>query len=161
MNGTRTMMSFSVAALLLGACQPQAAQFTDQDRSILTATFDSALTYFRAKNWKAWAGLYTEDGVLLPAHAPTLHGRAALVTWGQSFPPIEELTFSNVEVWGEGNMGYGTSGLALKVQGAPPDTGKQLVVFRRPTGGRWAVVAVAFSSDLPLPRASQPTVRNR
>ena len=78
MNGTRTMMSFSVAALLLGACQPQAAQFTDQDRSILTATFDSALTYFRAKNWKAWAGLYTEDGVLLPAHAPTLPAPAVL-----------------------------------------------------------------------------------
>jgi hypothetical protein len=66
-------------------------------------------------------------------------------------------TFSNVQVWGEGNLAYGTSSYTLTLQGAPPDNGKQLAVFRRGANGEWQVVAVSFNSDLPLPGQANTT----
>jgi ketosteroid isomerase-like protein len=56
---------------------------------------------------------------------------------------------SDVRVWGEGNLAYGTSAMAMKLKDAPADTAKQLVVFRRSSAGRWEVAAASFNSDLP------------
>jgi len=52
-------------------------------------------------------------------------------------------------VWGEGNLAYGTSAIAIKTKNAPADTSKQVVVFRRAGADRWEVVAGSFNSDLP------------
>jgi ketosteroid isomerase-like protein len=98
--------------------------------------------------------LYADDGLLQPPNAPTIKGRPNLLAWGQAFPPIEAFTFSNVEVFGEGNLGWGTSGYTLKLKDSATDTGKQLVVFRRMADGKWKVLAASFSSDLPVPGAS-------
>jgi hypothetical protein len=78
-----------------------------------------------------------------------VRGRAALLEWGKAFPPIESLSFSDIQVTGEGNMAYGSSSYALKLKGMPLDHGKQLGVFRRTPGGVWEIQAVSFNSDLP------------
>jgi ketosteroid isomerase-like protein len=122
--------------------------------------FDSTVSYFRAKNFTGWAALYSDDGLIMPPNAGTVRGRAALTAWANAFPPIEQVSFSNVQVAGEGNMAYGTSGFVLKLHGLPADSGKQLVIFRRTAAGRWEAVAGAFNSDLPLPTApAQPSGR--
>jgi ketosteroid isomerase-like protein len=124
-------------------------QFTQQDQAAVRQLFDDCIRYVNAADWTSWAGIYAEDGFLQPPNAPVIRGRAELVAWGQAFPPIESFAFSNVQVWGEGNLAYGVSGYTLKVKDAPADTGKQLCVFRRGQDGRWKVVAASFSSDLP------------
>jgi ketosteroid isomerase-like protein len=138
----------------LGCQAPAAsasAELSEQDMTTLRGTFDSAAQWIRAGDWVSWSGIYSEDAVLQPPNAPTVTGRPALLAWGQAFPPVQDLTFSDVHVAGEGNLAYGTSSYSLTIQGAPTDTGKQLVVFRRGTNGEWQVVAVSFNSDLPVP----------
>jgi hypothetical protein len=79
-------------------------------------------------------------------------GRAVIQTWGESFAPIQDLTFFNVQLWGQGNFAYGTSGYTFTLEGFPADTGKQLSAFRRAAGGTgWEVAAASYNSDLPVP----------
>jgi ketosteroid isomerase-like protein len=125
-----------------------------EDVATLEQMFDTVVRLIRAGDWASWAALYAEDAVLHPPNGPAVRGRAALQQWGEAFPPLEAIDFSNVQVSGEGSLAYGTSGYALTIKGQPPDTGKQLGVFRRGTGG-WEVVAVSFNSDLPLPGQTQ------
>lgn len=130
------------------------ATFTAQDEATLRGVFEAAARYVKVGDWARWAGLYTEDGFLKPANGPTIQGRANLLAWGQAFPEIEDFSFDSAEVWGEGNVAYGTSGYTLKLKDLAPSTGKQLVVLRRGTDALWKVVAASVSPDLPIPDAS-------
>jgi ketosteroid isomerase-like protein len=130
------------------------ATFTAQDEATVRGMFDSATRYIKAGDWSSWAAQSSENGFLQPPNGPTIRGRPNLLAWGQAFPQIEDFSFDNVEVWGDGNLAYGTSGYTLKLKDLASDTGKQLVVFRRVSGGPWKVVAASFSSDLPVPDAS-------
>ena len=125
-----------------------------EDVATLEGMFGTVVRLVRAGDWAGWAALYAEDAVFHPPNGAAVRGRAAIQMWGDAFPPVEAFDFSNVQVSGEGNMAYGTSGYALTIKGVPPDTGKQLVVCRRGTIG-WQVVAVSFNSDLPLPGQTQ------
>jgi ketosteroid isomerase-like protein len=125
-----------------------------EDVATLEQMFDTVVRLIRAGDWAGWAALYAEDAVLHPPNGPAVRGRAALREWGEAFPPVEALDFSNVQISGEGHLAYGTSGYALTIKGQPPDTGKQLGVFRRGISG-WQVVAVSFNSDLPVPGQTQ------
>lgn len=126
------------------------APFTAQDQAALGGMFDATIRMINAGDWPAWAAQYAEDGLLQPPNAPTVRGRRDIEEWGRAFPKIEELAFSGVEVHGEGSLAWGTSGYTLRVKGQAPDTGKQLVVFRRAADGLWKIVAASFNSDLPV-----------
>ena len=128
--------------------------FTAQDEATLREMFDTSIRHINAGDWTAWAAFYSEDGFLHPPHAPVVSGRANLVAWGQAFPQIEAISFFKVEVKGEGNIAYGTSGYTLVLKDLPRDTGKQLVVWRRIGDGKWKIVAASFNSDLPMPMQS-------
>lgn len=154
------LSSLVLVALFLVACGQQPDVFAPQDEATLRGMFDSTVTNIRAGDWATWSAQYTETAVLQPPNAPTVTGRPAILAWGQAFPPVESLAFSEVQVSGEGNLAYGTSAYALKIKDLPQDNGKQLVVFRRSPGAKWEVVAVSFSSDLPMPApapSSPPT----
>jgi len=151
MRATMMVTSLVGGLLALGGCQTGRTQFTSEDASKLRGMFDSTVANIRARDWTTWSQQYTDDAVLQAPNAKTVKGRAAILAWGQAFPPVEEVRFPNVQVSGEGDMAYGTSDYVLKLQGMPADTGKQLVVFRRSSGGKWEIPAVSFSSDLPLP----------
>lgn len=142
--------AFACLAMLI-ACQPGPATFSAQDEAAVRAIAESAVRYQLAGDWPAFAALYSEDGVLQPPNAPAVKGRPALVAWGKALPPVEKAAFTNVQVWGDGNLSYGTSGYTVALRGLPPDTGKQLWVSRRAPGGKWEVVAVSFNSDLAMP----------
>jgi len=130
-------------------CQPQPTQFTAEDEATLSGIVEATARNFKAGDMETWAQHYANDAVFLPPNAPMVVGQANILAWGQAFPPLNELTFSNVTVSGEGNVGYGTSSYDMAFKDMSPDHGKQLVVFRRPPGGAWAIVAVSFSSDVP------------
>jgi ketosteroid isomerase-like protein len=142
--------AFVIAVLVtITGCQPQSAQFTAEDEATLGGIVEATAQNFKAGDMDTWAQHYANDAVFQPPNAPMVLGQANILAWGQAFPPVEDLTFSNIIVSGEGNVGYGTSSYDMAFKDMPPDHGKQLVVFRRPPGGAWAIVAVSFNSDLP------------
>jgi ketosteroid isomerase-like protein len=150
---------FMVVAGLAG-CQPAPATFTSDDQATVRAMFDSTVANIRGGDWVTWSGQFSENAVLFAPNAPAVRGRAAILAWGQSFPPVEELSFWDVQVTGDGNVAWGTSAYSLKLQGLPADTGKQLIVFRRSANGGWEIPAGGFSSDLPAPAAPPATPQN-
>ncbi|MGQ0713154.1 MAG: YybH family protein [Gemmatimonadaceae bacterium] len=143
--------------LAMSACMSRPAEFGAEDESRVRAMFDSTVANIRASDWLTWSQQFTEHAVLQPPNAPPVTGRAAILAWGQASPPVEEISFSNVQVAGDGNVAYGTSDYVLKLTGAAADSGKQLVVFRRANGGSWEIPAVSFSSNLAPPPSMPPS----
>jgi ketosteroid isomerase-like protein len=139
----------TAAALGFTACQPPSAQFTAADEAEVRALFDSTVKHVSAGDMTSWAGQFTDDAIYQPPNAIAINGRPSILAYGQGFPPVEQLSMSEVNVWGEGDLAYGTSAIAIKIKDGPADTWKQLVVFRRAPAGRWEVAAVSVNSDLP------------
>lgn len=159
MNTALGLALLPAAALAFAACSSPSAQFTAADETEVRALFDSTVKRVSAGDWTSWAGQFAESAAFQPSNAKALHGRAAILAYGQGFPPIEHFNLWDVHVWGEGNLAYGTSAVAIKIKDVPADTSKQLVVFRRSAAGRWEVAAVSVNSDLrptPTPPAAVP-----
>lgn len=153
----------STATLAITACQSrpsQSAQFTTADEAEVRALFDSTVKRINARNWTGWSEEFTDSAVMQPSNAKALHGRPAILAYGQTFPPLEQFSMWDVQVRGEGNLAYGTSAIGMKIKGAPADTAKQLVVFQRSPAGRWEVVAASVNSDLP-PAPAPPVAAPR
>ncbi len=147
----RTLACLAAIFVTLTGCQPQPSQFTVEDDATLRGMIEATAQSFKAADMATWAQHYDQDAVFHPPNAPAVAGQANILAWGRAFPPVEDLTFPNVTVSGEGNVAYGTSNYVMAFEDMPPDSGKQLVVFRRPPGGAWAIVAVSFNSDVPAP----------
>ena len=157
MNESPRRLGLITAVCILLGCQQPPPAFTADDDSHVRSMFDATVTNIKAGNWTEWSRQFSDNAVLQPPNAKAVRSRAAILAWGQAFPPVEALSFANVEVTGEGNWAYGTSDYVLKVQGAPVDSGKQLVVLRRAASGTWEIPAVSFSSNLPpVPPAPTP-----
>jgi TonB family protein len=142
-------MGLAVSVSLVAACQQPAADLSEQDRAALQQVIDNVASTLRAGDYVAWAELFAEDAVIYPPNAPAIGGREELLSWVATFPPIEDLAFFDVAIWGQGNYAYAMSGYTFSVEGSPPDTGKQLWVFHRTESSGWEVMVVGYSSDLP------------
>src|SRR6185436_10725839 len=125
-----TRLACGAAVLFAAACQ-RAPKFKPQDETALLQSFDSSAKAIRLGMWESWASTFADNGIFQPANTMAVSGRAAVAAWGHALPIVEEATFTNQRVWGDGNLAYGTSDYALKLKDVPADTGKQLVVFRR------------------------------
>lgn len=135
---------------MITGCQPQSNQFTAQDEATLHGIVEATAQNFKAGDMETWAQHYADDAVFQPPNAPMVVGQANILAWGQAFPSLKDLAFTKIIVSGEGNVGYGTSSYDMTFQDMTTDKGKQLVVFRRPPDGAWAIVAVSFNSDRPV-----------
>ncbi|MDH3647687.1 MAG: nuclear transport factor 2 family protein [Gammaproteobacteria bacterium] len=146
----RTLACVTAVLFTITGCQPQPTQFAAEDEAALSGIVEATARNFTAGDMETWAQHYAHDAVFQPPNAPMVVGQANILAWGQAFPPVKDLKFSDIMVSGEGNIGYGTSSYNMAFEDMPPDHGKQLVVFRRPPGGVWAIVAVSFNSDVPV-----------
>jgi ketosteroid isomerase-like protein len=143
-------------ALGLTSCRPTVPAFSETDREVVRGIFGSTMTRVGARDFTAWAGEFAEDGVFMPPNHGAVRGRAALKAWADSLPPMTAFSFSHILVDGSGDLAVGTSAYAITFAppgaAVSPDTGKQLVVFRRQRDGSWLITAASFNSDLPLSR---------
>ncbi|NNE34197.1 MAG: DUF4440 domain-containing protein [Rhodothermales bacterium] len=160
---TKSMPNFRFALLLclgplvLLGCQSNESlptttaetAFTAQDEQALRGMIEATARDFGAGDMTTWANQYAQDAVFQPPNAPTVTGQANILAWGEDFPPLVDLTFTDITISGEGDLAYGTSSYAMEFEDSRSDSGKQLVVFRRSPDGEWAIVAVSFNSDLP------------
>jgi uncharacterized protein (TIGR02246 family) len=102
---------------------------------------------WRAKDAKALAALFTEDGWVLQSESNFAHGRAAMEKQyeGQGGP----LYLRAVAAESNGNLAYI---LGAYTYNAPsnPDMGKFTLVLKRDKSGRWLIVS---DMDNSLPRS--------
>jgi ketosteroid isomerase-like protein len=153
----RRIQTMSIVATLVvaAACAapPAAPRFTADDEATITRMFQMTVDDFRAGDFANWASRFAEDAVFQAPNQPEFNGRTAIQGWAEAMPTIEAVEFTNVRVWGDGDVAWGVSDYALTLQGMPSDRGKQLAVVKR-TNGVWQTVAVSFNTDLPLPEAA-------
>ncbi len=159
-----TTRSLLFAAFALGfastACQPPAAgPLSGDDVAAITSRTETFRQAILAGDWAAVAGVFTQDGMLMPPNEPAAQGRAAIQEWlAATFGAVSFTEFTNppVEIDGRGGIAYsrGTFSFAYTAEGmAEPftDTGKYLVIWKKQADGAWLAVANPWNSDLPLP----------
>ena len=151
MKASRAIPGIVAGILAIASCRRAPADLTEADKATIRQTVADVARTLQAGDFAAWAGLFSDDAVICPPNAPMVRGRAVIRKWGEGFPPITELAFSDVGVLGQGDVAFATSGYTFATKGSPRDTGKQLWVFRRSPGGRWEVAAASYNSDLPAP----------
>jgi ketosteroid isomerase-like protein len=83
------------------------------------ATVEGMFRLVRAGDWAGDAALWAEEGVVHSPNEPAVRGRSAIQQWHERFPPIEVIDFSNLQVFGDGNVAYATYGYMLKIKGMP------------------------------------------
>ncbi|HEY3013418.1 MAG TPA: nuclear transport factor 2 family protein [Gemmatimonadales bacterium] len=113
----------------------------------------------KARDANAIAALYSDDAISMPPNSPPLVGHDAILKYNQDFVKAPGLTISGgpetIRFSDDGTMAYETG--RYSVSYADPkgrtvkDEGKYLNVLRR-EGGKWKVVADAFSSNLAPPK---------
>ncbi|MCT2559514.1 SgcJ/EcaC family oxidoreductase [Tsuneonella sp. YG55] len=163
----KSLLLLTVPALLT-ACQASETPADDPAGASAAATADTGaeeqairqqvdrwLQLVEAKDAETIAGLYTEDGAVMPPNAPIGKGRAAIKeTWAAMMQtPGFALTFEPEEILvaasGDLALDRGTYRLTVAPDGTPvTDTGKYVVVWRN-VGGEWKAAADIFNSDLP------------
>ena len=128
--------------------------FSKEDAATIDGLFRTLFRLVRAGDWAGDAALWAEAGVVHSPNGPAIRGRSAIREWHERFPPIEGINFSNLQVFGEGNVAYATYGYSLKITDLPADTGKALAVVRRGASG-WEFVVASYNSDLSAPGQAQ------
>jgi len=142
-----------VAVSAIGCAQGPRA-LTEDEVAAIREVFDAVPRYINAGDYASFANeTFTERALFMPPNAPAVTGRAGIQAWVEE-NPVSNLSFSDTEIRGSGDLAWGHGAYTFEAEGLPePEVGKQLVVLvRQGEGeGRWWVVAVSFNSDLPLP----------
>ena len=130
---------------LLSACSPS----TEADEAAIRATNKAWLEAIAAKDAKAVAAIYAEDGQMLPPNAPKAVGREALEKgWTEMMGiPGVALTFETEKFVfaksGDLAVDIGTYKFSATGQ---TETGKSVVTWTK-RNGKWYVLTDMFSSD--------------
>ncbi|MGD9810260.1 MAG: SgcJ/EcaC family oxidoreductase [Sphingobium sp.] len=125
------------------------------DERAIRGQVDQWHKLIKAKDAAGIAGLYTEDGAVMPPNSPIGKGHSAIQqTWASMLKiPGFDLTIipEQIVVSSSGDMALdrGTYRLTVTPDGTTQtDTGKYVVVWRK-VGGDWKAAADIFNSDIP------------
>ena len=165
---TKRPLFFSfTAVLMLSACQPAdkpagnateasgvAAVDPAAEEQAIRGQVDRWTQLIKAKDAKAIAALYAENGAVMPPNTPIGKGHEAIEKiWGGLLqtPGFDlAITPEQITVSASGDMALdrGTYKLSVAPEGtAQTDTGKYVVVWRK-IDGEWKAAADIFNSDL-------------
>jgi uncharacterized protein (TIGR02246 family) len=145
------------AALILSGCNTApAAVDTTADEAALKAATDTWLAAYNAGDVEKIVALYTEDGVLMPPHAPVAKGHAgirafiAADTAGAKAAGVKLVNQGSI-VGVVGDTGWESgSYTTTDATGATVDSGSYMSVSRK-VGGKWLYFRDIYNSDRPLP----------
>lgn len=113
----------------------------------------------KARDANAIAALYSDDAISMPPNSPPLRGHEAILKYNQEFLKMPGLTLTGepetIRFSDDGTMAYEAGKYSVSFADAKgrtvKDEGKFLNVLQR-VGGKWKVVADAFSSNQAAPR---------
>jgi uncharacterized protein (TIGR02246 family) len=159
---THKLLAFALGAVLMSGCASQAPAPADTTADE-TALKEITVTWFRAYNGgdaETAAGLYAEDAVLMPPHAPVARGRAAIrefIAKDSAASKAAGLTLVNgVETVGvNGDWGWNSGSYTVQdASGTSVDSGSYLSVSHK-VNGQWLYVRDTYNSDRPLRTAPE------
>jgi len=155
---TNKLLAFALGAFLMSGCASQAPAPVDTTADE-TALKEITVTWFKAYNAgdaDTAAGLYAEDAVLMPPHAPVARGRAAIRAFigkDSADSKAAGVTLVNgVETVGViGDWGWNSGSYTVQdASGTSVDSGSYLSVSHK-VNGQWLYVRDTYNSDRPLP----------
>ena len=101
------------------------------------------------------AGVYPEDGKLLPTNSPMLTGRQAIQEFWQGAIDmgVKSATLQTLELDEQGDTAIEIGAYTLDIQpegaDAIKDIGKYIVVWKRQSDGSWKWAVDMINTDLP------------
>lgn len=129
------------------------SQLSDADVAGIRAVMVEIIRTFLAGDFAGYSEVFTVDGVLMPPNSPSVEGRSAIQRFGESFPKVTAMDFTDVQIEGVDGLAVGRTAYSLTMTpegaGAVQDKGKQMGLFRRQPDGSWLATAAIFNSDLP------------
>jgi uncharacterized protein (TIGR02246 family) len=143
--------------LALSACDKTPPAFTDADRSAIRSAVDSFTAAVNKNDYATAVSYYSEDGILMPPHAPAVTGRAEIKKNLEGLGRVGSFSQPVLEVDGVGDLAYARMTFDLTIippnaTSAVSDKGKVLIVLRKQADGKWRTTRGMFNSDLAPPR---------
>lgn len=158
----RVTRTWGLAILVLAACSPAAAAFTDADKAAIMAQREALVAAWNAGDAEKGAEVYSEDAVLMMANQPAVIGKLAIVAAFRAFPPVSEARHYGEEFLGDGNVAVirGSASMVMMLPGAAvavADTSKYIEVWQRQADGSWKLKWDISNSDRALEAFLPPT----
>ncbi|HYL13059.1 MAG TPA: nuclear transport factor 2 family protein [Terriglobales bacterium] len=125
--------------------------------AIIRKTGEEWARHWNERNLESVVGAYAPDAVYLPPHHQAVHGRDAIREYlqGPMKHGVGGLAFDVTYIKQLGNVAWDVGTYHMNVpqndELMKEDHGKYLTVWKR-AGGKWLIVADAWSSDLPAER---------
>jgi uncharacterized protein (TIGR02246 family) len=143
----RTLCTIALAWLLAVPLATQAqnrAGLPPDEVGRINEVTDAFAKAVLARDWKAVAALYVEDGVLYPPGEAAVRGRQGIEACLAGLPALSDLRLRNLRVDGRDDLAYieGTYTFAIATPDAPDrieESGYFLEIRRRQPDGRWLI----------------------
>ncbi|MFW5447015.1 MAG: YybH family protein [Methylophagaceae bacterium] len=146
-----TITTFALfLTLLMGVCAGVIAAPDKHRAEIITAN-EAFMGAFNRGDAAALAGLYTEEGSLMPTNSDFVNGKQAIAAvWQSVFDAgIKQAKLETLEVEGLGGVLYEVGKYTLFIDGgAVADSGKYMVIWKM-EGGQWKLHRDIFNTSVP------------
>jgi uncharacterized protein (TIGR02246 family) len=131
---------------------------SEADLKAIDGVRDAHVAAVNAGDARAWAALFTDDGVQMPPNMPANIGRSAIEPWSKGFMDMFGLEFAlsvdEVRVLGEWAFERGTYTISLNPKSGGQslqDAGKYITIYQRKSGDGWQMARDIWNSSNPPP----------
>ena len=125
---------------------------SEADLSAIRRVLEQDAAAVRRADWEAAARLFTTDAIRFPPHQAPIRGRAAMLAWLNTFPPIQTFEITADEIAGGGDVAFvrGRYRLTVAPPGAAPmsDRGNYMGLLRKQPDGSWLWTTDMIASEL-------------
>jgi ketosteroid isomerase-like protein len=127
---------------------------SEEDLVAIRGVIERDAAAVRRSDWEAAAHLFTADAIRFPPHQAPIRGRAAMLAWLQTFPPIHEFDITADEIVGCEDVAFARGRYRLSAAaapGSPPvtDRGNYMGLLRKQPDGSWLWTTDMIASELP------------
>jgi uncharacterized protein (TIGR02246 family) len=144
-------------AVALTTCSATGSVDHRADEAALKAATNTWLDAYNAGDVEKVVGLYSDDAVLMPPHAPVARGKAGIRAFIAADTAAAKAAgvklvngSSTVGVVGDTGWEAGSYTVTLVSSGATVDSGSYLSVSHK-VNGQWLYLRDTYNSDRPLP----------
>src|SRR5262252_7292369 len=113
----------------------------EQDLAAIRHVIEQDAAAVRRADWDTAARMFTADAIRFPPHQAPIRGRAAMLAWFRTFPPIEAFDITADEIVGSDDLAFvrGRYTLTAAPPGSPAitDRGNYMGLLRKQPDGSW------------------------